>query len=1287
MLPLDPASTTGASASPLVGRDGELEILRGLVGASREAGRAVLITGPAGVGKSRMMGELKRMFREAGRPVLEGHCRPTDHRAHGPLVDLLGGAAGLLADLGLPRPRLTRALEAVTGHGPAASGDPGRGLLFREAVRVALLEVSAVRAPLLCLHDLHLAHPGTLSLIRHLVENLLTDPAFEWAPEAGAGPGFRGLLALSFQDGPATQPLLDATRVSEIVRQLPLGPLDAAGVRACLQGEAVVQRFLAASGGLPAALEELVEGLPATLETVWQERWQRAPHAAHPLLDALAILQVSASAEEVGEVAGESEGIFARLTALVEAGLLERALDRGDVRFRFRREEVRARHVETIEPERRAALHRRVAEILAVSARGYAAEAVARHYLAGHAAAEAVPFALLAADHLRAACASERAANLLEAVVDAAEGPLAVEIRTRLADLYREAGSVDQERVALAWLAAHRPGDGTDLALQMAELEARAGDHPAARAAALQALALPIPEPARRALLAVAAEAAYQVGDLDAAAAEAQEGLSAAERVDLATLSLRNTLGKVHLAREGLDDAQALFTLNLDQARTLGDPVQQARAQTNLGVVFLQRGDQEAALDMFERTRRLAAAHGDLRHLALSVENLGVLFHRQKDFARALHHYHQSTAAFRQLDHRRQLATTALNLADLYLTMGDPSRARRLAHIAGDLIEQGGFRHLSAQQRMLEGDLAREAGDLDRAAEHYRAVEALLERGGSNQRLGPLCWALAEVALERGDLTAALAALDRAQALPGSQSEAFAARLRLTRGATLTAQGDPVAAVAELEAAVAQAEEAGDRETRWQALARLADAHWARQDRAATLQSLAAAVDAIERVAQALPSGLRTGYLAAPGRRAVGDALRRVRAGIAPRGTLPEAAPTSLRRQRGEYRPAWHHRYPQIIGRSPALSPVFNALDRVAGSDSMVLLRGESGTGKELVAAALHSHSPRAEGPFVKVNCSAFVETLLLSELFGHEKGAFTGAAVSKKGRFELADTGTLFLDEIGDISPNTQVALLRVLQEGSFERVGGTQTLSVDVRVICATHRDLEAMVEQGTFRADLYYRLRGVIIEIPPLRERREDIPLLVAHFLDRRTQAGRPGLQFSRPALASLLQHHWPGNVRELENVVRSVALFADGDRIGLAELAELGDIFRPPDEAALMLLAEVAPQSPAPTPARAVPVAEDLAPSEVDDEGSEGPRATLTGEPIFDEPWLERMLAEEGGLAELKRRLEFEAISRALRQADGNITRAAERLGMKRPRLSQIIHGTPALGELKREVSGE
>jgi Nif-specific regulatory protein len=215
---------------------------------------------------------------------------------------------------------------------------------------------------------------------------------------------------------------------------------------------------------------------------------------------------------------------------------------------------------------------------------------------------------------------------------------------------------------------------------------------------------------------------------------------------------------------------------------------------------------------------------------------------------------------------------------------------------------------------------------------------------------------------------------------------------------------------------------------------------------------------------------------------------------------------------------------------------------QAARSRSTVLLRGESGTGKELVARALHRFSERSQQPFVKLNCAALPESLLESELFGHERGAFTGAIKTRRGRFELADHGTLFLDEIGDISLATQIKLLRVLQERTFERVGGSRSLTVDVRIIAATNADLEEAVRARRFREDLYYRLHVVPIVLPPLRERKEDIPLLVGHFLQRFNTENRKALKISSPAMDLIVGYDWPGNVRELENCIERMVVMA-------------------------------------------------------------------------------------------------------------------------------------------------
>lgn len=237
-----------------------------------------------------------------------------------------------------------------------------------------------------------------------------------------------------------------------------------------------------------------------------------------------------------------------------------------------------------------------------------------------------------------------------------------------------------------------------------------------------------------------------------------------------------------------------------------------------------------------------------------------------------------------------------------------------------------------------------------------------------------------------------------------------------------------------------------------------------------------------------------------------------------------------------------------MIGETPKMLKLYSLLDKVAASDSTVLILGESGTGKELIAAAIHERSNRVNAPFIKINCAAIPESLMESELFGHERGAFTGAVSSKPGRFELADKGTLFLDEIGEMSVEMQVKLLRVLQEKSFERVGGVRTLNVDVRLIAATNRDLEKEVKEGRFRSDLFYRLNVVPLELPPLRERPEDIPKLVAFFLQKMSDKMKKTVPSLQPeTLELLLQYPWPGNIRQLENVIERVVVLNEGGAI--------------------------------------------------------------------------------------------------------------------------------------------
>jgi DNA-binding NtrC family response regulator len=309
-----------------------------------------------------------------------------------------------------------------------------------------------------------------------------------------------------------------------------------------------------------------------------------------------------------------------------------------------------------------------------------------------------------------------------------------------------------------------------------------------------------------------------------------------------------------------------------------------------------------------------------------------------------------------------------------------------------------------------------------------------------------------------------------------------------------------------------------------------------------------------------------------------------------------------------------------MIGASPSLEEVFRTIEKVAASPSTVLIYGESGTGKELIAEALHHNSPRADKPLIKINCAAIPRDLIESELFGYERGAFTGAVGSKPGRFELADTGTLFLDEIGTIPSEMQVKLLRAIQESEFERVGGVSTIRVDVRLIAATNSDLKADAESGRFREDLYYRLNVVPITLPPLRKRIEDIPALVGHFLAKyNKRLNRKVERVTDDAIGCLCRYQWPGNIRELENVMERAVLFAEA---GVVTADELPDVVR------------------------------------ADESPSKPPEVSAVGAPI-------------GPLKEIVRQhtesLEKDLITRALEETGGNVTKAARRLEISRKSL--------------------
>lgn len=332
-----------------------------------------------------------------------------------------------------------------------------------------------------------------------------------------------------------------------------------------------------------------------------------------------------------------------------------------------------------------------------------------------------------------------------------------------------------------------------------------------------------------------------------------------------------------------------------------------------------------------------------------------------------------------------------------------------------------------------------------------------------------------------------------------------------------------------------------------------------------------------------------------------------------------------------------------LVGRSEAISQVRHLLAQVAETDASVLVTGESGTGKEVVARNIHYLSSHRDGPFIPVNCGAIPPDLLESELFGHEKGAFTGAVATRKGRFELAEGGTLFLDEIGDMPPHMQVKILRVLQERCFERVGGNKSIQSNVRIVAATHRDLEKMIADGHFREDLYYRLNVFPIEMPSLRERAEDIPLLLNELVSRIEGEGKGTVRFTKRAIDSLVEHPWSGNVRELSNLVERMVILFPG---GLVDVNDLPSKYRHVE------VPEFTPEYPEEMQER-----DALAALFSGEEPVEIPEQRFSNELPEDGVNLKDMLAE----------LEVDMIRQALDQGSGVVARAAELLGMRRTTL--------------------
>ncbi|MGF1466794.1 MAG: sigma 54-interacting transcriptional regulator [Sandaracinaceae bacterium] len=777
----------------------------------------------------------------------------------------------------------------------------------------------------------------------------------------------------------------------------------------------------------------------------------------------------------------------------------------------------------------------------------------------------------------------ERRAALELARIPAEAEPEQAAHRLRLGRLLRRSGELDEAEVHLA---------------AARDLGRAAGAAPAALRAEAEM-----------------AEATLERTSYDLAAEQAEAVAQVSEAQGLLELGLeaRNTLGKVRWAQHRLDDAEAIFTANRARAEQAGLVPPLHRALNNLGMIELTRGDLATARNLLTQGVDLARRHGAVKFQAVALENLGVIDRLEGRYGEAARHYHASARLMRLLGHRRMAGRVTTNLAELYVTLGHPNLAMQLLD---DLIERGidDLRpEVRAEIHTVRGEGLDLAGEPERAEVEFRAAYDIGVAIGYRRTVALTAHLLSDWSRRRGAISEARRWLERAGDL---KEPRFAVRRALARARLATTSEERVHHSRD---AVAMAKRAADPLLEADTLVVQAEAMLEAGRTAEARRALGAAEALEARFLDHIPEALQDGFRERPTGRALAALARRLGEGRTPEEEGREGRALC-----------------RLVGSSRPMAQVRAWVRRVAPVDATVLITGESGTGKELVAASLHELSRRAGGPFVRVNCGAIVDSLLASELFGHERGAFTGADQRRRGRFELADGGTLFLDEVGELSAATQSALLRVLQERTFERVGGTRTLEVDVRVVVATNRDLARMVDDGAFRADLYYRLSGLQLDLPPLRERGDDIRELARHLLERlRAEHGLEETPRLAPdAVGRLAAHGWPGNVRELENVLRSAVLLSGRTVLRAVDLNGSA--------------ASALPTAPC-----------------VDGAEPDGREAPDLEEMFFD------AVSREGSLYELRKQLERATIARALSAAEGNITQAARLLGMKRPRVSQLV----------------
>ncbi|MCD6499976.1 MAG: sigma 54-interacting transcriptional regulator [Deltaproteobacteria bacterium] len=1259
------------------GRQGELTALRDLYEThGKNHGTVVLVLGPKGVGKSLVLEEFRRQSKLEGIGVFATQCHRFQ-RPSRPLEALLEQAASYIDEFNpslVSREARFAANRILAAMAPGKAADENQD---RHAALIAILsehlaKVASIRPPIVLVSNLHHTSSDTIALIEELAHRLA--PADGLTADPIHDKAFPGMLLLSWRsDSIEDRPFWTGNLAAHA---LEIRPLPANGVADLLRRDDVAHRVARLTGGRPRLIEALLTWGTPDADGLVRQRFQRLSNQAREVAVCCAATNRPIGVRRLTELSGVSAGqIGIAIEELLSSGLMTHTVLEGEIQIDFRSSEDRTALASTVMPELLRSWHFRIGEYL--NAEGNV-PAAARHLIQAwdesHDLDELLSLVLEAVELLDAAGDVHEAAELChrtEAIVVGA-GRRTQRTTEFTKTLAQRAAMLDERR-----------GD-YQAGLDVLERELKLEDLPSfSRHAGRLCRLLGRTADARRhldeALRVLPSDAIRERAEvlIDLAEVALTEGrhenaahfLDKAEDLDEDNAGLADLLlvrGKLHASRGDLSSAAHMFEHAIEDARQRGRSESEIRSLVNLGIIKLRGGDQEAAATLYAEALEMAERTGDRRHQAFCQQNLAVLAHWRRDYRKALFWYHESVRNFQRLANQGLMAWVTVDLGDLYLELGDTEQSKAMTSQARFLLSRAANSTALFFLDFLDARLKAEDGLLMQSKRDLVKVRQLARKQSRPEDETTVGIELARIEARMGNQTDAMDILAQ---LPKTESPKLKGRLLLTM-AEQKLPRTPKEALDILGQALDQFEESLDPDGQWKTMARMSEAHAALGDQPASTHWRRQAREVEASIRATVPPSMMKQYPSVSCRNPYLSLLEDKRSSFlsAPKRTTQSSdrfVPTNIKKNRNDSAPA----ITNMIGAHPVFQQTLKALERIAASETTVLLTGESGTGKELAAEAIHDLSTRHDMPLVKVNCAALVETLLLSELFGHERGAFTGALRTKKGRFEVADGGTIFLDEIGDISPRTQVALLRVLQERTFERVGGTQSINVNVRIVCATNRNLDAMVQAGTFREDLYYRLKGIQVELPPLRARGQDVLILAKHILDHlaRTDGVQPK-HLTEEAGNLLMTHGWPGNVRELENVLRSAWVFADGSEITASLVSQFlssGRSVQTPTERSPKLENVLAGHSHPELPTSAL--------SNEDGADANAP-ATAHPTDIFGSTY--RHLLDEGlSLKAMKKIIERECIVRALDASQGNITQAAKVLGMKRPRLSQLVkeHG--------------